>query len=316
MKKYKRTLILLAVIAAAVLWWLVAARVPDRGMQLISWRDSSTVILAETPGPEHSEAEGFVFSAAGYLEDPLTAYLAQSGKYREYVRDVIRPAGMEYRVERIHDSLRITGEFTELKGPFVAAGYSLVENGDTLRAEFQFITAKGSEKSGSTFTFSTVPLKTPSTILICETVPPSLPVIQSMFELDRRLQAELISPAPGYSPVSNRIDPSYPLKISPAQKEKILELTEAYARLLELMERRLELLRDPALVFEGKDQQIADLLFWKEEARNHLLGFLLSARCYTLAGEFVSTEPENDMLRKEKRAYLSLRNYYSRLLRF
>ncbi len=317
MRKYKYSSVLLLLVAAAVLWWAAAAKLPDNGISLSNEKNSLNIKgsagISLISKDKNTGQESLVSSS--YRNDALVSYLALAPDFQDLISGNEAPSVIRYRIISRDDSLIINGVMENISGPLYYAGYSAVQKNDTLIISFQFIKDKGTATGDYNFRMNQ-PADNTSSVLVSEVLPPSIKVIETLYKLDADIYKELLEPSPGYSESTHRIDPSFRLKVNKEMEERIILLSEAYQTLFKIIDDRLSYLNTPGLSFPGREQQISNLIFWKEETHRHILELLTSVRFYTLAGNFTVNEEETLELDREKKEYLSLKNYYSRILRF
>jgi len=320
MKKYKKLLTLLIVLISAVLWWAVAPKSPDRNISLPE--DGTTYIstgLADldinNPG-----SSTYTDSVRSYLRDELTSYLSGLPEYYYIFSGSSTPSGtalhLKYTSEINSGVLTVHAIAENNNGPLYLISYRATAIHDSILIFLDFFNGKGNEISSLPFKLEfNTGIKNPH-IILRELMIPSLPVIEAMYRLDARINRMVLDVNPGYSPEKHRVDPSYRIRLDNDSREQLINMTLAYRRLFYILDERIALLENNTKSFPGKEQQLNNMLFLKEETHRHIIELLTAVRYYNLAATFATGEEEILAIEKEEKEYLSLINYYKRILRF
>jgi len=320
MKNYSKSLFLVVLIILALAWWALAARVPDRNIQT---DQNKTILVSGKLANLDIEELPVAFSDSGsqfYIDD-LYKYLSQDRIAYQAILNGDKEVGsgaseIKYSVILKGNTLEIKGMISGIRGPLFRMGYLAYREADSLYISVQYITGQGFNISSSPFMIELAGVASPARIEVHEALSPTINLIEALYRLDSRINREVLEPAMGYSSDSHRVDPSYPLSLDMESRKQLLLMCGAYRSLFQLLDERIAYLEGKASGFQGREEQISNLVFWRDETHRHLLELLKAVRYYTMAESFAESEEEAKSIEAEKKEYLSLKNYYRRVFRF
>jgi len=315
MKKFKGSLFLISMIVLATVWWFIATRIfaseIDTGTIPVTLQDNGRVIP-----DSNSDADSLLTLSGecGLINGEVYAYLLS--RTVSWPEKEIRSGDIQAKYVFDNGILRVRGKFSDFKGRPILAGYLLHRSGDSLLIDFQLINDRDEFTGTYDFRLSDSIDGDVKQVFIKTALSLSPLLLKDLYTADAVINRELLEPSRGYSAQANRVDPSYPLRPTAEQKEQLVLMAAAYRVLLQQADLQLALLKEADLPADRKQMLISNLLFWKDDARKHILELLTASRCFDLAENFAVTQGEADAIATEKASFLSLKNYYLRIFRF